>query len=121
MKTATRLKFAALPKVYAGLCRVLTPRPIHDKVDYENVTEITDALAGHKLTPDQEDYFDLLCRLIEDYEKEHATRHTQSHRAGRLATSSGRARHERGGLGAAAGRSPHVGRDDSARRTAIDV
>jgi len=27
-------------------------------------------MAGHKLTPDQEDYFDLLCRLIEDYEKE---------------------------------------------------
>ena len=29
-------------------------------------------MAGHKLTLDQEDYFDLLCRLIEDYEKEHA-------------------------------------------------
>lgn len=25
----------------------------------------------HKLTPDQEDYFDLLCRLIENYEKQH--------------------------------------------------
>jgi len=59
-----------LPKDYAGLCRLLTPRPIHDKVDFENVTEITDAMAGHKLTADQEDYFDLLCRLIEDYEKE---------------------------------------------------
>jgi antitoxin component HigA of HigAB toxin-antitoxin module len=71
MKT-TRLKtdFARLPKDYAGLCRMLTPRPIHDKVDLENVTEITDAMAGHKLTPDQEDYFDLLCRLIEDYERE---------------------------------------------------
>ena len=33
------------------------------------MTEITDAMAGHKLTADQEDYFDLLCRLIEDYEK----------------------------------------------------
>lgn len=71
MKTATRLDFAALPKDYAGLCRMLTPRPIHDKVDFENVTEITDAMAGHKLTADQEDYFDLLCRLIEDYDKEH--------------------------------------------------
>jgi antitoxin component HigA of HigAB toxin-antitoxin module len=70
MKTATRLNFAGVPKDYAGLCRMLTPRPIHDKVDFENVTEITDAMAGHKLTPDQEDYFDLLCRLIEDYEKE---------------------------------------------------
>src|ERR1022692_611978 len=70
MKTATRLDFVALPKDYTSLCRMLTPRPIHDKVEFENVAEITDAMAGHKLTADQEDYFDLLCRLIEDYEKE---------------------------------------------------
>ena len=70
--TQTKIEFARLPKDYTGLCRMLTPRPIHDKVDYENVTEITDAMAGHKLTADQEDYFDLLCRLIEDYDKEHA-------------------------------------------------
>jgi len=73
MKTThAKIEFARLPKDYAGLCRMLTPRPIHDKVDFENVTEITDAMAGHKLTPDQDDYFDLLCRLIEDYEKEHS-------------------------------------------------
>jgi HTH-type transcriptional regulator / antitoxin HigA len=72
MKIATKLRFEVMPKDYAGLCRVLTPRTIHDKVDYENVTEITDAMAGHKLTADQEDYFDLLCQLIENYEKEHA-------------------------------------------------
>jgi HTH-type transcriptional regulator / antitoxin HigA len=72
MKTThTKIEFAGLPKDYTALCRMLTPRPIHDKVDFENVTEITDAMAGHKLTPDQEDYFDLLCRLIEDYEKVH--------------------------------------------------
>ncbi len=71
MKTATRLNFAGMPKSYTGLCQILTPRPIHDKVDFENVTEITDAMAGHKLTADQEDYFDLLCQLIENYEKEH--------------------------------------------------
>jgi len=64
------MEFARLPKDYAGLCRILTPRPIHDKVEFQNVTEITDAMAGHELTPDQEDYFDLLCRLIEDYEKD---------------------------------------------------
>ena len=68
--TRTRIEFARLPKDYAGLCRMLTPRPIHDKVDFENATEITDAMAGHKLSADQEDYFDLLCRLIEDDEKE---------------------------------------------------
>lgn len=71
-KTHAKVEFARLPKDYAGLCRVLTPRPIHDKVEFQNVTEITDAMAGHKLTPDQEDYFDLLCHLIEDYEKEQA-------------------------------------------------
>ena len=69
MKT-TKIEFARLPKDYAGLCRMLMPRPIHDKVDFENLTEITDAMAGHKLSPDQDDYFDLLCRLIEAYEKE---------------------------------------------------
>jgi len=62
--------FARLPKDYASLCRTFMPRPIHDRVEFENVTDITDAMAGHPLTPDQEDYFDLLCRLIEDYEKE---------------------------------------------------
>ena len=69
--TQTKIEFARLPKDYAELCQLLTPRPIHDKVDYANVTEITDAMAGHKLTADQEDYFDLLCRLIEDYDKKH--------------------------------------------------
>ncbi len=70
--TRAKVEFARLPKDYAELCQRLTPRPIHDKAEFQNVTEITDAMAGHKLTPDQEDYFDLLCRLIEDYEKEHA-------------------------------------------------
>lgn len=68
----TKIEMAQLPRDYLGLCRLLAPRPIRDKTDYENVTEITDAMAGHKLTADQEDYFDLLCRLIEDYEKDHA-------------------------------------------------
>lgn len=71
MKTTHgKLEFSRLPKDYAGLSRLLIPRPIHDDVDYQNVTEISDALAGHSLSPDQEDYFDLLCRLIEDYEKQ---------------------------------------------------
>jgi HTH-type transcriptional regulator/antitoxin HigA len=71
MKTTHgRIEFSRLPKEYAGLCRLFIPRPIHDKVDYENVLEISEVMAGHSLTPDQEDYFDLVCRLIEDYEKE---------------------------------------------------
>jgi HTH-type transcriptional regulator / antitoxin HigA len=69
--TQAKVEFTRLPKGYAGLCQVLTPRPIHDKAELQNVLEITDEMAGHTLTPGQEDYFDLLCRLIEDYEKEH--------------------------------------------------
>lgn len=66
MTTTTKIEFARFPKDYAALCRLLTPQPIHDKVEFENVTEITDAMAGHKLTPDLEDCFDLLGRLIKD-------------------------------------------------------
>ena len=69
--TRSTVEFTRLPKGYAELCRLLMPRPLRDKVDLENVTGMTDALAGHKLTADQEDYFDLLCRLVEDYERKH--------------------------------------------------
>src|SRR2546429_9810910 len=68
--TRSKLEFAKLPKNYEGLCRLHLPRPLRDKVDFENLREITDAMAGHDLTSDQEDYFDLLCRLVEDYERE---------------------------------------------------
>ncbi|HWQ93431.1 MAG TPA: transcriptional regulator [Clostridia bacterium] len=72
MKSLRRpIQFAHLPKNYTGLCGLLLPRPIRDKVDLENVIGMTDAMAGHNLTPDQEDYFDLLCRLVQDYESEH--------------------------------------------------
>src|SRR5688500_18275662 len=70
MKNTRKLiQFERLPREYAGLCRMLLPRPIRDKVDLENVSEIADAMAGHRLNGDQSDYFDLLCRLIEDYER----------------------------------------------------
>jgi len=69
MKTKTTT-FRTLPKEYAALCRVLLPRPIHDKVGYENATEIADLFAGFEemMTADQNDYFDLLCDLIEKWE-----------------------------------------------------
>lgn len=69
MKTQAKYVFAELPKDYAGLCRLLVPRPIHDQTDYDNVVEIADVMAGHKLTADQDDYFEMLCRLIEEYDK----------------------------------------------------
>jgi HTH-type transcriptional regulator/antitoxin HigA len=73
MKTASRsMDFRRLPRHYAGLVRMFPPRPIHDKVDLANATEIVDALAGHDLTRDQEDYLDVLSDLLQKYEDEHS-------------------------------------------------
>jgi antitoxin component HigA of HigAB toxin-antitoxin module len=72
MKTKLSLTFNRLPKDYAGLCRILLPRPIHDKVSYENTVEVADSFAGfeHQMSQDQSDYFDLLCDLIEKHDNE---------------------------------------------------
>ncbi len=62
MKAKKGLQFPALPKDYAGLCRIQMPRPVHDRVEYANVAEVTDAMAlwQEDFTADQRDYFDLL-------------------------------------------------------------
>jgi HTH-type transcriptional regulator/antitoxin HigA len=72
MKTKTKIRFADLPKDYVSLCRVFLPRPIHDAVDYANVSEVADAMAlwQDDFSRDQADYFDLLCTLIEEYDAE---------------------------------------------------
>jgi HTH-type transcriptional regulator / antitoxin HigA len=70
MKPKTKLCFQDLPKDYAALCRVFLPRPIHDAVDYTNVVEVADAMVlwHDDFSRDQDDYFDLLCSLIEEYD-----------------------------------------------------
>ena len=60
-----------LPKTYAALVALHVPRPLNDAVSYDNTVEIVDALAGHKLNADQEDYLEILGDLIESYEDEH--------------------------------------------------
>lgn len=72
MKTEKALQYPSLPKDYPGLCRLLMPRPIHDRVEYGNVAELTDAMAlwQDEFTPDQADYFNLLCGLIEEFDRE---------------------------------------------------
>jgi len=72
MKSA-KSTFKSLPKDYSSLCRVFLPRPISDSIDYQNVCEMADAMALHEseFTADQEDYFDLLCSLIEAYDAKH--------------------------------------------------
>lgn len=68
MKLARKLTFDRLPTTFDGLIKLHPPRPIHDAVSYKNTVEIVDALAGHKLTRDQEDYLLLLSALVERYE-----------------------------------------------------
>jgi HTH-type transcriptional regulator/antitoxin HigA len=73
MKPAkSKIEFADLPTDFAGLCRIHTPRPIHDKSDYANTVEVTDAMAAHaeRFSDDQEDYFEVLCILIEKWDAE---------------------------------------------------
>lgn len=60
-----------LPAGYADLVALHMPRPIHDRVAYDNTIEVIDAMAGHKLNADQEDYLELLSQLVEAYETEH--------------------------------------------------
>lgn len=67
---ATVPTFARLPKTYAGLVALHMPRPLHDKVAYDNAVEVVHALAGHKLNQDQDDYLALMAKLVEDYETE---------------------------------------------------
>lgn len=70
MKTARKLTFDRLPTTFDGLMKLHPPRPIHDDIGYKNTVEIVDALAGHELNRDQEDYLVLLSGLVERYEAE---------------------------------------------------
>ncbi len=71
MKTKSKFRFADLPLDYAALCRLHLPRPIRDKIEYKNILEIAEAFAGYEdaMSADQNDYFDLICSLIETWEK----------------------------------------------------
>lgn len=73
------LVFQAVPEDYEGLMRMFPLRPIHDKVDLDNATEVTDAMAGHELSPDQSDYFAVLASLIDEYERAHLPRPRRKH------------------------------------------
>ncbi|MBI5771974.1 MAG: transcriptional regulator [Verrucomicrobia bacterium] len=68
MKNTRKLTFDRLPTTFDGLIKLHAPRPIHDAVAYANTVEVVDALAGHKLNRDQDDYLLLLSAMIERYE-----------------------------------------------------
>ena len=67
----TKLRFADMPRDYVALCQVHLPRPIHDKAEYENTLEMAEVFAGfeEEMTAGQDDYFDMLCTLLEAWDK----------------------------------------------------
>jgi antitoxin component HigA of HigAB toxin-antitoxin module len=67
-------RFPELPKNYAALCAIHMPRTLHDDIELENVTEIIDLMAGHKLTKDQADYLNTLATLVADFEDQNVAR-----------------------------------------------
>jgi HTH-type transcriptional regulator/antitoxin HigA len=70
-KTSHKTAFAEIPLDYAALVAMFPPRPIHDSVDYANTLEVVMAMAGHKLTRDQDDYLTILSEMILHYDREH--------------------------------------------------
>ena len=70
MRTSTgTIRFDDLPTTYEGLVQLHMPRPIHGEVELENATDLIDLMAGHDLSPAQEDYLDLLSDLVAKYEE----------------------------------------------------
>jgi HTH-type transcriptional regulator/antitoxin HigA len=63
--------FAKMPKTFAGLCRMLPPRPVHDESEYDSAIEMLDSLVGFKLNKDQLDYVEVMTTLVGAYEDEH--------------------------------------------------
>ncbi len=63
--------FSRMPKTFAGLCRLLSLRPIHDETDYDNAIEVLNALVGFELNEDQADYVEVLTTLVGAYEDVH--------------------------------------------------
>ena len=45
MKAMTAIEFPALPKQHEGLCLLQMPRPIHDGMEHDNVTQVAAAMA----------------------------------------------------------------------------
>jgi len=68
MNTKYKPTLADLPKTYADLVALCPPRPIHSKAAYERTVMFIDAMAGHALNADQEDYLEALTLMVERYE-----------------------------------------------------
>jgi HTH-type transcriptional regulator/antitoxin HigA len=60
-----------IPRSFEELVGVWTPRAIHDHVEFENASEIMNALAGHDLNKDQADYLETVAILVDENDRAH--------------------------------------------------
>jgi HTH-type transcriptional regulator/antitoxin HigA len=64
-----------VPKRYRDLVSFHMPRPLHDRVDYDNTCDVVEWLMvmdEKDLNEDQGDYLDALMTFIEKYDNEHS-------------------------------------------------
>ena len=57
-----------IPRTYAELVAVFAPRVIHDRIEFENASAVMNAMAGHALNKEQEDYLETLAILVDEYD-----------------------------------------------------
>jgi antitoxin component HigA of HigAB toxin-antitoxin module len=59
---------ADAPEDFEALCKILMPRTLHDKVDFENAMQVMNWIAVRAHTKDQYDYAGTLGDLVTAYE-----------------------------------------------------
>jgi len=74
MTTCTLSLPADAPERFEDLCKILMPRTIHDKVDFENAMQVMNWIAVRARTQDQYDYAGTLGDLVTAYEVAHGMR-----------------------------------------------
>ena len=67
-----------IPRTYAELVAVFAPRVIHDRIEFENASAVMNALAGHALNKEREDYLETLAILVDEYDRGHNTQPEKS-------------------------------------------
>ena len=70
-KTTRYMTLNQIPRGHSEFAAMFPPSPFHDAVDYDNTMEIVMALAGHKLSRDQDDYLLILSEMILQCDREH--------------------------------------------------
>src|SRR5262245_7491800 len=60
-----------IPRTYGELVAVFAPRVIHDRIEFENASAVMNAMAGHALNKEQEDYLETLAILVDEYDRAH--------------------------------------------------